>query len=330
MSVLRITRRALSGVLPWTVAGAAALPEPAVAQTWPAQTIRVYVGFSPGGGVDLTARIVAEKLTQRLHTPAVVDNRPGASGDIASAIVARAPADGYSLLVVPIAYAVEPAIRADLPFDPLKDFAPVTMIASAPNVIMVNRALGVATVKDLIALAKKQPDKIAYASSGVGTSTHLATELFMQQAGIRLVHVPYRGGGAALAALLSGEVSLYIASVPAATGYMQSDKLRVVAVTGPTRVAALPDIPTVSEAGLPGYQYIGWYGMLAPARTPRPIIDRLRNEIVEIVKLPDVSAQLRQDGSQPVASTPEAFAAFLADQIEQWKRVLAHAHTAVQ
>lgn len=324
---MRTTRRMLLGALPGGIGAAVMLRSTTWAATWPSGTIRLYVGFSPGGGTDLTARIIAEKLTQRLGVSVVVDNRLGASGDIASGIVARAPADGNSLLLVAIPFVVEPAIHPDLPFDPLKDFAPITMIASAPNVIMINRALGVSNVKELVALARKEPDKIAFASSGVGTSTHLATELFMQKAGIRLVHVPYHGGGAALAGLLSGEVSIYIASVPAATSYMHSDKLQVLAVTGPSRSASLPGIPTVAEAGVPDYQYIGWYGLLAPARTSPAIIGRLRDQVAQIVKLPDVSAQLRKDGAEPVADSPDAFGAFLKTQIAQWKQVMAHAQT---
>ncbi len=294
----------------------------AQAEGYPSRQIRLLVGFSPGGGVDLISRISAEKLTGRLGVPVLVENRTGASGNIAASAVAHAAPDGYTLLMVPIAHAVNPAMLKDIPFDPLKDFAPVTQVASAPNVLMINTVLGVKTLGEFVALAKQKPGKIAYASSGIGTSTHLAMELFRQTAGIELTHVPYRGGGTALNGLLSGEVQAYFASVPAATGYMGSNQLRALAVTGTTRVPSLPDIPTAEQAGVPGYVYVGWYGILAPAGTPDREIGILRNAVVEILKLPEVLDKLKEDGSEPVGSTPEAFGNFLASELARWKKVM--------
>jgi tripartite-type tricarboxylate transporter receptor subunit TctC len=295
--------------------------KPAFSAAYPAHSIRLYVGFSPGGGVDLISRIAAEKLTQRFGQTVVVDNRTGASGNIAAATVAHAEPDGYSLLMVPIAHTVNPAVQKNLPFDPLRDFAPVTQLASAPNVLMINAKLGVSTLAEFIAKAKAEPGKIPYASSGIGTSTHLAMELFCQVAGIQLIHVPYRGGGTALPALLSNEVSAYFASVPAATGYMGSSELKALAVTGKTRSASLPNIPTAIEAGLPGYVYVGWYGLLATGGAPPEVVNILHDAVVEILKLPEVQKKLAEDGSEAVGSTPAEFAAFLAADMARWKKV---------
>jgi tripartite-type tricarboxylate transporter receptor subunit TctC len=318
----RVLLRSLS--LPIAAMGAPLLgSRQAAAAGYPTRTIRLYVGFAPGGGVDLISRIMAEKLTQRLGQTVIVDNRTGASGNIAAATVAHAEPDGYSLLMVPIAHTVNPAVQKDLPFDPIHDFAAVTQVASAPNVLMINTKLGVSTLAEFIAKAKAEPGKIAYASSGVGTSTHLAMELFRQVAGIQLTHVPYRGGGPALSALLSNEVSAYFASIPAATGYMGSTELKALAVTGTARSPSLPTIPTAEEAGLPGYVYVGWYGLLATGGTPPEAINRLHDAVVEILKMPDMQKKLAEDGSEPVGSTPAEFAAFLASDMARWKKVFA-------
>lgn len=294
---------------------------PAAAQTYPAKPIRFLVGFPPGGTNDIVARIVAPKLSEYLGQQVVVENRGGANTAIASELAARAAPDGYTLMLNAPGHATNPSL-IKLNFDPIRDFAFITLIAESQNLLVVHPSLPVKTVKDLIALSKKRPGDINYGSSGVGTTVHLSAELFQYMTGIQWVHVPYKGGGPGLVALLSGEVSLYFGNVPTVIRQARAGKLRAIATTGPRRSAAAPDIPTVAEAGVPGYEVTTFYGMSAPAKTPRAILDRLHAETVRALKSADVREKLLGLGAEPVGNTPEEYAAFMQNEIAKWAKVI--------
>ncbi|MGZ5092273.1 MAG: tripartite tricarboxylate transporter substrate binding protein [Burkholderiales bacterium] len=288
------------------------------------KTVRVVVPFAPGGGIDLVARIISQRLQENIGQSFIVDNRPGGGGIVGSEAVATARADGYTLLAVPISHAANVSLTK-LSFDPIADFAPIVHIASAPNVVLVHPSLPVKTIGEFTRLALQHPGQLSYASSGNGSSTHLAAELFKMLAKVDLLHVPYKGGGLALTDLLGGQVSMYIASLPAAMPHVRSGKLKGLAVTSTARANALPDMPTVAEAGVPGYEYVGWYGMLAPAGTPAAIIDRLNAETNKILRQPPVVEKLAADGAQPVGGTPGQFGEHIRNEIAKWAKVVMHA-----
>jgi tripartite-type tricarboxylate transporter receptor subunit TctC len=296
----------------------------ASAQTYPAKTVRVVVPFAPGGGIDLVARVISQRLQESIGQPFIVDNRPGGGGIVGSEAVATARADGYTLLAVPISHAANVSLTK-LSFDPIADFAPIVHIASAPNVVLVHPSLPVKTIGEFVRLARQHPGQLSYASSGNGSSTHLAAELFKMLAKVDLLHVPYKGGGLALTDLLGGQVSMYIASLPAAMPHVRSGKLKGLAVTSTARANALPDMPTVVEAGVSGYEYVGWYGMLAPAGTPPMIIDRLNAETNKILRQPAIVEKLAADGAQPVGGTPAQFGDHIRNEIAKWAKVVMHA-----
>jgi tripartite-type tricarboxylate transporter receptor subunit TctC len=298
---------------------------PATAADYPARTVRVVVPFAPGGGIDLTARVVGQRLTEALGQSFVVENRPGAGGALGSEIVARATPDGYTLLAVPISHAVNVSIMPRLPFDPLTGFAPIVQLASAPNIVLVHPSVPAATMRDLLALARARPGALTYASSGNGSSTHLATELLKMLAHIDLLHVSYGGGGTALIALLGGQVSMYFASLPASLPHVRARKLRGLAVTSALRASIVAELPTVAESGVPGYEYTGWYGMLAPAGTPADIVARLNASINTLLGSAGVREKFAGDGAEPVGGTPEQFHAHLKAEIAKWARVVQHA-----
>lgn len=296
--------------------------ESSFAQTYPVRPIRMIVAYPPGGGTDIVGRMMAQKLGENLGQTVVVDNRGGATGNIGTELAARATPDGYTLLMGNVApNAINVSLFKKLPFDPVKDFAPVSLVAVTPNILVVPPSFPVKTVKDLIALAKSKPGALNFPSAGIGSSSHLAGEMLKSMAGIDMVHVPYKGGGPALIALLSGQVQLMFATLPAAMPHVKSGKLRPVAVTTAHRSLALPELPTIAESGVPGYEAATWYGLLAPAGTPKAIVGRLHAEIVKILAT-DTRQQLVAQGFEPVGNTPAEFAAYIKSEITKWGKVI--------
>ena len=291
------------------------------AQAYPAKPIRFIVGFPPGGTNDIVARILAPKLGENLGQQIVVENRGGANTAIASEMFVRTPPDGYTILLNAPGHATNPALMK-LNFDPVKDFAFITLVAESQNLLVVHPSLPARSVKELIALSKRQPGDINYGSSGIGTTVHLSAELFQYMTGIKWVHIAYRGGGPGVVALLSGEVALYFGNVPTVIRQARDGKLRAIATTGSKRTPAAPDIPTIAESGVPGYEVSTFYGISAPARTPRPIIDRLHTEIVRALKSPEVRDRLQGLGADPVGNTPEQYSAFIQSEIAKWDKVI--------
>jgi tripartite-type tricarboxylate transporter receptor subunit TctC len=290
---------------------------------YPNRPIRVLVGFAPGGGTDVTTRAMAPRLAQALGQPIVVENRPGAGGNLASEVVARAVPDGYTLLMGTIAaLAVNPSLYTNLPFNPLVDLAPVSLAVTTHDLLVVHPSLPVRSVAELIALARKDPESVACGSSGVGTAGHLSCALFNLSTGVRLSHVPYRGGGALINDLISGQVPVSFASVTTVRQYVENGTLRGLAVTSGHRSPQLPDVPTVAEAGVPHYESSNWYGLVAPARTPPTVIARLNAAMRETLADPTIVAVLKQQGPEPAANSPEEFAGFIRSETEKWGQVM--------
>jgi tripartite-type tricarboxylate transporter receptor subunit TctC len=295
----------------------------AAAQVYPAKAIRFIVPFPPGGGNDTIARLVAQKLAASLGQQVIVDNRPGAGGTIGAEAAARAPGDGYTMFLAGVAtHGINPNLRKKLPYDPLKDFEAVSLIASAPLLVVVHPSLPVRNVKELITLAKARPGQINYASNGAGGSSHLAVELFDMMAGVRMAHIPYKGLSPALTDLLSGEVQVMFSSAVAMLPQVKAGRLRAIAMTGASRSAAIPDIPTVAEAGLPGYETGSWYGVVVPRGTPKAAIDRLTREIQAIVKSSEITSKLNEEAVIPVGSTPEGFDKHIRAELARWAKVI--------
>ncbi len=300
-----------------------ALHAAAAAEAYPAKPVRFVVAFPPGGGTDIIARSIAQKLAERLAQQVVVDNRPGAGGNIGTDIVAKSAPDGYTILMGSAGpLAINASLFAKMPFDPIKDLAPVTLAASTPNVLVVHPSFPAATVKDLIALAKAKPGEINFASSGHGTPAHLAGELFNSMAGVKLVHVPYKGAAPALADLLGGQVQIMFSTMPPALPHVKDGKLRALAVTSRKRSPATPELPTMDEAALPGFEAITWHGVVAPAGTPAAVIARLNREIVAILHLPEVVERLSGQGAEALGSTPEEFASYIKSESVKWAKVV--------
>jgi tripartite-type tricarboxylate transporter receptor subunit TctC len=303
------------------VACGAALALPLHAQQYPNKPIRFLVGFPPGGTNDITARVVAPKLGEFLGQQVIVDNRGGANTAIATEIGARAVPDGYTILLNAPGHATNPSLMK-LNFDSIKDFAFITLIAEAQNLLVAHPSLPARNVKELIALSKKNPGKINYGSSGTGTTVHLSAALFEYMTGVKWVHIPYKGGGPGLVALLSGEVSLYFGNMPTVIRQARDGKLRAIAVTGAKRAPAAPDIPTIAEGGVPGYEVTAFFGVSAPAKTPKPILDRLHSDMVKAINSPDVQEKLKGLGADPVGNTPEQYTAFMQNEISKWAKVI--------
>ena len=301
---------------------------PSSAQTYPAKAVRVVVPFAPGGGIDFMARIVSQRLQEELGQPFVVDNRPGAGGVVGSEVVATARPDGYTLLAVPISHAANVSLTK-LSFDPVGGFAPIIHLASAPNVVLVHPSLPVKTIGEFTRLARQRPGELSYASSGNGSSTHLAAELFKMLAKVDLLHVPYKGGGPALINLLGGQVSMYLGSLPASLPHVRSRRLKALAVTSAARANALPDVPTAIEAGVAGYEYVGLYGLLAPAGTPAAVVGRLNAETNKILRQAAIVEKLAADGAQPAGGTPAQFADHIRNEISKWASVVKYARMRV-
>lgn len=317
------------------IAVAAWMPFPALAQGpaaggYPARPVRVIVSYAPGGATDIVARMVAAKLSEGFGRSFVVENVTGAGGVIGDSTAARAAPDGYTLLGTSSTFSINPAVVAKLPFDPLKSFAPVTLVARAPFMLVVHPSVPAKSVKELVALAKSQPGKLDYASAGQGTAVHLAVELFNSMAGVTMMHIPYKGSGLALIDLLAGQVQLTFANVLSSRAHVKAGRLRALAVSSAKRSAVLPELPTVSESGIPGYDVASWYAYLAPAGTPQPIVQRLNAEIINGLKSADMSERLATDGAESVGSTPEEFGQYLASEITRWRKVVKDAGVRLQ
>lgn len=296
------------------------LPSPAPAQNYPNRPLRLIVPSPPGGSTDRIGRLIGSRLSEALGQQTVIDNRGGAGGIIGTDILAKAPADGYTLEVVYTTHTVNPSLHKKLPFDPINDFAPITLAVSAPLVLVVYPALPVRTVKDLIALAKLKP--LNYGSAGNGSGGHLSGEMLKMMTGIDATHVPYKGAGPAAAAAVAGQLQFQFAAQITTQGFIDSGRLRAIAVTSAKRAPSMPDIPTVAESGLPDFEVINWFGFLAPAKTPLAIVARLNGEIVKILSVPDVREKLTAEGTEIVGNTAQEFTAFLIRDIAKWAKVV--------
>ena len=299
----------------------------AEAQSYPTKPVRMLVGFPPGGPTDIVARTLAPKLTEALAQPVVVDNRAGAGGVLATEQVAKASPDGYTLLVGTIGgIAVAMSLIPNRGYDTLRDLAPITQAVTVTNLLVVHPSVPAKNVKELLAIARARPGKLNYASSGNGTVTHLAGELFKLMGKVDIVHIPFKGGAPALTALLSGEVDMSYENSLVVTPHVKAGKVRALAVTGRKRSQLMPELPTISESGLPGYEASGWYGLFAPAATPKAVIARVSGEAVKALRMPDVVRTLSSQGAEPVGNTPEEFTAFVKSEIEKWARLVKLAH----
>jgi tripartite-type tricarboxylate transporter receptor subunit TctC len=295
----------------------------ASAQTYPSKPIRLVVPFPPAGTTDILAREVGQRLTQVLGQSVVIDNRPGAAGNIGSEIVAKAAPDGYTLELCTVStHAINPGLYSKLPYDHVKDFAPVILVARVPNVLEVTPSLPVNTVADLIKLAKEKPGQINFASSGSGTSIHLSGELFKTMAGVDMVHVPYKGSAPALVDLVGGQVQVMFDNLPSSLQQIKAGKLRAVAVTSAQRAPVLPDVPTIAESGLPGFEATSWFGVLAPAGTPPEIIKRLNTEIDKWLQTPEAKEKLLAQGAAAAGGSPEEFATYIRSETDKWAKVI--------
>lgn len=293
-----------------------------IAQTYPSRPIRIVAPFPAGGGIDLTARVVGQKLSERLGTSVVIDNRPGAGGIVGTDIVAKAPPDGHTLVLVSGSHAINASVHRKLPYDSVKDFAPVSLVITAPSILTVNPTIGTRTLKDFIALARSQRGQLVYASPGNGTPPHLAMELLKSASGIDLVHVPYKGASEFLPDLVSGRVAAGMSAIPTVLALVQTGKLQALAVTSKTRSRAVPSVPTVSEGGVPDYEAVTWYALLAPANTPRAILERLNSETIQLLRADDVRERLGGQGLDPAGSTQQELALRIREDINKWRRVV--------
>jgi tripartite-type tricarboxylate transporter receptor subunit TctC len=292
------------------------------AAPYPNKPIKWIVPFPPGGAMDSMARTLGEKLSISMKQPVIVENRPGAGGSIGSNLVARAAPDGHTIMIVSIGQAVNPSIYPKLPYDATKDFEPVSLVGVVPNILVAHPLVKANNVKELIALAKAQPGKITYASAGNGTTVHLAAELFNSMAGVDIVHVPYKGSAPAVTDLMGGQVDIMFDSLSSAKPYIETGKLKALAVTTTKRSKAFPNVPTVAESGLPGYELSGWYAVFVPGKTPKPIVDRLHSELVKALKQDDVRSRFALIGAEPVGSSPQELAATLKTETARWEKIV--------
>jgi len=302
-------------------AALATLAAPAAAQTYPAKPIRIIAPFAPGGGTDFIARVAATKLTEALGQQVIVDNRPGAGGTLGAELGAKAPPDGYTLTLIAGSYAVNPSLYK-IPYDPAADITPVIQLSQGPLLIVVHPSLPVKTAKDLIALAKSKPGGLTYASSGQGSIVHLATELFSDMAGIKMVHIPYKGTGPAITDTISGQTQVLFGSMAVTLPQTKNGRLKPVAVTTAKRSDVLPNVLTVSESGIKGYEVILWHGLIGPKNLPKPVLDRLNGELNKILSNKDMQDKLAGDGVAAAGGTPEQFGALIKKDIEQWRKVV--------
>ncbi|MDB5809217.1 MAG: transporter substrate-binding protein [Betaproteobacteria bacterium] len=296
------------------------------AQNYPNKAVRLVVPFLAGGSTDIVGRTVAQKLSEMWGQQAFVDNRPGGGTTIGTDIVAKAAPDGYTLLVTPAPFTINPSLLTKLPYDALNDFTPITLINTTPLVMVVNPGVPAKNVKELIALAKAKPGKLNFGSSGTGGSNHLAGELFDAMAGVKMVHIPYKGNAGALTDIVGGHLDVVYNGITSAVALVRGDKLRALAVTSLQRSAALPDVPTLDESGLKGFEAVAWNGLSAPAKTPRDIIMKINADVLKIVGSPELRERLKADGSDAVGNSPEQYAAFLRAEIAKWAKVIKFAN----
>ena len=301
----------------------AAAPLPAAAQAWPDKPIRLILGVPAGATPDVTARLIMPGVSQSLGQPLVADNRGGAGGLIAAEIVAKSAPDGYTLFISsPGALTILPSLRKSVPYDTLRDFAPISLISVGPFVLITHPSVPVKSVKELIALAKSQPGKLNYASAGNGVANHLAMEMFKQMAGVDITHVPYKGAPQAVTDVLAGHMNMMFNSIAPIIANIKAGRVRVLGIASSKRSPQLPDVPTISEAGVPGFEAVNWFGMFAPAKTPKPIITRVNEAVVKVLRSPDVQAQFVALGADPVGDSPEEFAAFVRRDMERYAKVV--------
>lgn len=314
-----------------SLAGAAAWSTTFAAENYPDKPIRIVVPYTPGGFNDTLARTVGEKLTAKWKQSVVVDNRPGGNTLIGNSLVAKSPPDGYTLLITPLPFAALPALYgARLPYNATKDFTPVVWAASTQNVLVARNDLNLATVKDIVEFAKKQPGKLNYGSTGSGSSNHLSMELFEKMTGTKLTHIPYKGSGPAVVAMLGGEIDVLFDNLPNVINQIRAGKFKPIAVTGQQRSSLLPDVPTVAEAGVPGYEVNVWFGIQAPAGTPKEIVQRLNAEITKSLAEADVVKRFRDQGVEVVGSSPAKFASLVDSEIEKWGTVVRDANVRLE
>ncbi|OGA51740.1 MAG: hypothetical protein A3F74_21925 [Betaproteobacteria bacterium RIFCSPLOWO2_12_FULL_62_58] len=297
---------------------------------YPNKSIRVIVPVAPGGGTDFIARLIGQKLSEAWGQPVIVDNRPGGAGNLGVEIAAKAAPDGYTLVIPITSFPINPSLYSKLPFDTVRDFAPVTLVASAPLLLVVNPKTQANSVKDLIALAKVKPGELNYANSGSGTTAHLAGELFKRMAGVDIVSIAYKGGGPAVVDLMAGNVQIYFSTIPAALPQVKAGRLRALAVTSGKRVNEIRDIPTVSESGLPGFEVVAWFGMFAPGKTPQPIVKKLNGVVVGILGMPDVREKMSGQGLIPGGNTSEELGVFLKAEIAKWSKLIKEANIRIE
>lgn len=296
---------------------------PVWAQQYPSKPVRIVVPYAVGGTTDILARILADELTRTLGQSVVPDFRPGAGGTIGSDHVAKSEPDGHTIVMgTPGSHATSPSLYSTLPYDPQKDFAPIALMAMVPNVVVVHPSIQAKSIADLIGLMKASPGKFHYGSAGVGATTHLTGELFKTMAGVDIVHVPYKGSGQAMIDLVGGHIQMMFENLPGAMSHVKSGNIRALAVTGARRSPADANLPTVAEAGVPGFDVVSWFGILAPARTPRPIVDKLNGAIVAAIGKPEVKARMLELGAEPAPGTPEDFAKLIGDERERWAKVI--------
>jgi tripartite-type tricarboxylate transporter receptor subunit TctC len=313
-------------ILAWLHAiGLASACAVATAQGYPAKPIRVIIPNPPGGSLDIVARLLGPKMTELTGQSVLIDHRPGADSNIGTELAARAPADGYTALLHSLPLVVNPALSAKLPFDPVRDFAPVSLIVAAPFVLVVHNSVPAKTVRELVALAKAQPGKLTYSSAGNGSNLHVAAELFNTLAGTRMLHVQYKGGGPALLAVLGGEVDLSYLNIAAVAPHAKAGRMRALAVTSTGRSQVMPELPTVAESGVPGYEFTTWVGALVPAATPPKTVAALHELIVSAVRSPDLARRFAEQGADIIASTPAQFAAHIKTELVRWAKVVKEA-----
>ncbi len=301
------------------------------AQTWPAKSVRFISPFAPGGGADITSRVIAQKLSEALGQQVLVDNRGGAGGMIGVDLGAKAPPDGYTMVLGTIGpIAINPSLYSKMPYDPVKDLVPVTLAADALNVLVVHPALPVKNVKELVALGRARPNQLNYGSSGPGATDHLAGELFNMLTGTKMVHVPYKGGAPAMLDLMAGNVQIIFSTVSTAIGQIKSGKVRALGMTGTKRFVLMPELPTIAQAGVPQFAVNNWYGVFVPAGTPREIVARLNTEIVKVLHLPDAKQRLLESGIEATPTTQEQFAAYIQSETKKWAKVVKDANVKVE
>jgi len=317
--MMKFTRRAIA-----TVALLAALPIslPVTAQSFPSKPLHLVVGFPPGGGSDTLARTLGLRLTEQLGQPVVVENRPGANGNIGAEIAAKLPADGYNLLLISLSQAINASLYVKLKYNLVKDFTPVAMIGSVPNTVVIFPEMGVTSVKELIARAKKEPGKISYASSGLGSPEHLAGEIFSSMAGINMIHVPYKGSGQSVIDLAAGHVMVGFNTLPSVIAQSKAGKVRILAVTTPKRSPSNPDVPTVAEAAIPGFEMATWYALVAPTGTPTAAVKRLNEEVAKAVNSQEMKTRMATFGADPQVMAPDELGSYIRSEIDKFQKVV--------